>query len=192
MKPVVRHSGFSLIEVLVAIVVFAFGILAIAGLQLRTSVSEAEALQRAQAMVLVADMVERINLNRKAAKDYATVATSTIKTAPSDVLSDCAALAGAALDICQWTNLLQGAAITDGVRVGAMLGTVGCVRQLMIPAPGGGPAVPVERSYVVSVAWQGLQSTAAPDDTCGQGVITDETRRRVYSVVIQIADLAAT
>ena len=60
-----RQGGTTMMEVLVSIVIVVIGLLGLAGLQSRASVSEMEAFQRAQALVLLQDMVDRINANRK-------------------------------------------------------------------------------------------------------------------------------
>ena len=54
-----QDSGYILLEVLVTIVILVFGLLGLAGFQLRTSVAEHEAYQRVQALILVQDMAKR-------------------------------------------------------------------------------------------------------------------------------------
>ena len=56
--------GFSLLEVLVTLVIVSMGLLGLAGLKARAHVAELEAYQRAQALVLMSDMVERVRLSR--------------------------------------------------------------------------------------------------------------------------------
>jgi type IV pilus modification protein PilV len=70
------QAGTSLIEVLVTIVILAIGLLGLAGLQSRLQVSEMESYQRAQALVLLNDMVGRIEANRTNAASYVTGAGS--------------------------------------------------------------------------------------------------------------------
>ena len=52
-----KHSGFSMLEVLVSIVIVAVGLLGMAGLSARSTTAEYEAYQRAQALILLSDMV---------------------------------------------------------------------------------------------------------------------------------------
>jgi len=174
--------GFSLLEALVAVVVFAFGILGLARMQMKTSLASTEAMQRNQVMQLVHDMVDRINSNRRHADTYLLAD----ELAPTELAADCAGrAAGAPRDLCQWGNLLLGAAAADGgTQLGSALGARGCIRRLTDAA---GAAVP--RSYVVAVAWQGLVPSAAPDNSCGVGQFDDETKRRVYAFTLRIADL---
>src|SRR5262249_32626415 len=157
---------------------FAFGMLALGKLQMRSALSEGEAMQRAQAMALVHDLADRINLNRADAASYVAGAELVGSGAPQS----CAGLVGSAYDLCDWNNLLRGVMVSDsGASIGSVVGARGCVRQL---TDAGG--APVDRSYVVTVAWQGLIPTAAPDNTCGKDQFDDEKKRRVYSFTLQI------
>lgn len=65
-----RNAGFSLIEVLVTILILMVGLLGLAGLQGRAVTSQMEAYQRSQALILMKDMADRINANRKNAASY--------------------------------------------------------------------------------------------------------------------------
>jgi type IV pilus assembly protein PilV len=174
--------GFTLLEALIAVVVFAFGILGLARMQMKTSLASTEAMQRTQVIQLVQDMVDRINSNRRNADAY--VRTGEIEAIGT--AQDCTlAAAGAARDMCEWTNLLRGVAAADaGTRLGSALGARGCIRRLT-----NGAGTTIDRSYVVSVAWQGLVPTAPPENTCGQGQFDDEAKRRVYSFTLRIANL---
>ena len=57
-------AGFAMIEVMVTVVVVAFGLLGIAGLVSRSFVTEVEGTQRTQALLLLQDMASRIEANR--------------------------------------------------------------------------------------------------------------------------------
>ena len=54
--PMLRERGFTLLEVLITIVILAFGLLGLVGLQTRMQLTEAEAFQRTQATLLLADV----------------------------------------------------------------------------------------------------------------------------------------
>ena len=164
--------GFTQLEVLIALVVLAFGLLSLARVQARASVTELEARQRTQAIALVQDMVDRINLNRKHATQY--VGEFSPQSAPS-----CAAEpTQSARDLCEWRDLLAGAETMDGIRLtGAPIGAQGCVAN---PAP---------NVYVVAVAWQGVVATGAALSPCGSGDYTNEAERRAFSTIVQIATL---
>ncbi len=168
------QRGALLIEVLVSIVVCAFGLLGFVAVQARAVASEFEAHQRTQALTLVDDMVSRINANRFAAGTY--VVDGLIG---EGAIQDCTGLAGAALDVCQWGNLIRGAREDRaGSAVGAMLGARGCITR---------PATSSDR-YVVAIAWQGIVATGAPPSPCGQGdaAFAAEPLRRTVSYTVCI------
>ena len=64
------QRGSSMLEILVSIFVMTLGLLGMAALQVRAQQAELESYQLAQGMILVNDMVDRINANRKAAGCY--------------------------------------------------------------------------------------------------------------------------
>lgn len=180
------ESGATMIEVLVTIFILAFGLLGLAGLQARLQVSEMEAYQRAQALVLLNDMASRIATNRANAINYVTGTANPLGTGM-------ACPAGTAsrqdADSREWCLALQGTAVTaneSGANVGAMLGGRGCVESLDAE----------NREYRVTVAWQGLTAISAPpnDIACGLnaydgGACTNDRCRRVVTTTVRIAQL---
>ncbi|MCK7494569.1 MAG: hypothetical protein MZW92_27920 [Comamonadaceae bacterium] len=89
-------GGGLLIEVLVAVLVSAFALLGFAAMQARATTAEFEALQRSQALLLVEDMVARMNANRARAAGYVQAGT-----VGEGGVVDCGVLNGAALDLCR-------------------------------------------------------------------------------------------
>lgn len=63
-----RSGGFSLIEVLVSLVIFAFGMLGLAGLQTRLLSYSQASLYRSQAAALTDDILDRMRADRARAK----------------------------------------------------------------------------------------------------------------------------
>ena len=170
-----RPEGYVLLEVLVTIVILVFGLLGLAGFQMRTTVAEHEAYQRVQALILVQDMVDRIYANRSNAATYIQNDIGS-----SGALADCASLAGKDLDLCEWSNSLVGASEAKSSNsVGALLGGQGCITAGAV------------NEYIVTVVWQGLAKTVAPGSTCGLGDYGDELLRRAVSMRVQIATLSA-
>lgn len=172
------QQGVLLIEVLVAIVICAFGLLGFAGMQARSTSAEFESYQRSQALVLIEDMVNRINANRANAGAYV---SANLLGAGS--VTSCASLSGADLDLCEWSNLIRGSAETRSgtLNVGAMISARACIKRVTNTTDG----------YLISVAWEGIISTGAPTDTCGQGdaAFPTDTLRRVVSSTVCVGQL---
>ena len=184
-----KNIGFSLIEVLVTIVILMIGLLGLAALQGRALTSQLESYQRSQALILVRDMENRINANRKHAADYVTAPNTTLGVGLG---CPAAAISVASVDMNEWCGALKGAAEGQGgvSAAGAMIGARGCVYQIAAPVVG------VATPYLVVVAWQGLNNTKAPDVTtatsagqCGVGQYGNESLHRVVTLPISIADL---
>jgi type IV pilus assembly protein PilV len=177
-----QQRGTSLIEVLVTLLILAFGLLGVAGLQSKISLAEMESYQRSQALLLLTAMTERLSANRTQAASYVTAgAVGTGDSQPAD----CTGMApGPNRDLCEWSNALKGAAEQkSAANIGGVAGARGCIAQLQSPDPSRGVCTPA--TYQVSVAWQGLNPTVAPALACGQGLYsaTDSYRRLVAAQV---------
>ena len=171
-----EYDGYIFLEVLVTIVILVFGLLGLAGFQMRTSVVEQEAYQRVQALLLVQDMVERVYANRTNAATYI---QDNIGSSGTE-LTTCGTMTGMAKDICEWNNELVGASeVLGSTPVGTLLGGQGCI------------SAGATNEYIVTVVWQGLAPTVAPTETCGQGSYGNESLRRAVSMRVQIATLDA-
>lgn len=187
-------SGFSLIEVLVTIVILMIGLLGLAGLQSRAFTAQLESYQRSQALVLLKDMSDRIEANRRNAAAYITATPSTGGAGVSVTGVACPGTTVAEQDLCDWHDALLGS--TEGATTGAMIGARGCILQETAPASG------VAATYQVVVSWQGLNSTFAPDNTtafsprrCGLGQYRDrdgnvnEALHRAIAIPVSVAAL---
>jgi type IV pilus assembly protein PilV len=183
-----RQRGASMIEVLVTLVIIAFGLLGMAGLQARLQLSEVEAYQRSQALMLLNDMASRISMNRINAASYVTGTTygsgGTCPTTSSTTVQR---------DLKEWCNSLLGAseATTSGgvtTNQGAMIGGRGCVQL----KPDG--------DYMITVAWQGMTPISAPPTSvdCGANSYdgnagakcSSDLCRRVVTTVVRIGTLS--
>ena len=194
------HSGFSMIEVLVALMLVVLGLLGLAGMQVRMQQAEFESYQRAQALVLMQDMVDRIQLSRVTAAcfRYTTTVVGTpylgvsASYTPACAVSSANDNTQAVNSMTDWSNLLTGAAETKGgTSVGAMVGARGCVNynaasELLDPTAA---AIPGTGIYTVAVAWQGTTETIAPTVNCANGLFGPEARRRVVSTQFRLAFL---
>jgi type IV pilus assembly protein PilV len=187
-----KNAGFGMIEVLVSLVIILTGLLGLAGLLTLGQQAEMESYQRAQALVLLEDMVGRINANRKVAACYGATTTNATTGTPylgSSATSTPACTSGtseqnatAIADLAAWNSALIGAAETQGgSNVGAMIGARGCI------------SLTATDTYLISVAWQGLNPTFAPSAGlgCGKDLYGSETKRRVVSTTLRIANLTA-
>ena len=183
-----------MLEVLISMLIAVVGLLGLIGLQAQAQISEFESYQRAQALVLTNDMVDRVAFNRATdASGFVVGWRCYVVTTASDkylgtnnsvapVCAD-AAITGDAktradADLAAWQDVLQGSSETvtaTGSRVGGLLGARGCVTR--------NAATGVIR---VSVAWQGLAPTVASADTCASGEYgaNDALRRVVFTEVI--------
>jgi type IV pilus assembly protein PilV len=176
-----------MIEVLVTMVIIAFGLLGMAGLQVRLQSSELESYQRSQALLLLNDMANRMSANRTAvmAGSYNVPASS-----PVGAGMTCTALpltpTTVERDRYEWCVALQGAAETlGGANAGALIGGRGCVKSV------GG-------DYMVTVAWQGQTPISAPPSSvaCGKnsydaasGSCVNDLCRRTVTTLVRIATL---
>lgn len=183
-----RQAGASLIEVLVTMVIIAFGLLGMAGLQSRMQIAEVEAYQRAQALVLLNDMANRITTNRNSAVGGNYVASM-------DTTTDCATTySGTSMaqkDLKDWCLAIQGSAEVMGTsKAGAVIAGRGCIESLG------------NRNYMITVAWQGLTAVSAPPSSVGCGAnaynagsgssntqCLNDLCRRVVTTVVRIAQL---
>jgi type IV pilus assembly protein PilV len=179
-----RQRGFSLVEVLVTLLILAFGLLGVAGLQAKMSLAEMEAYQRSQALLALGEMTERMSANSAQAASYLNAGTiGTGDTRPTD----CTTIAqGATRDLCEWSNSLKGASEQkSAANVGGMVGAVGCITQLQAFNPALG--VCSAGIYQVSVAWQGMNPTATPTLACGLGSFgANEAYRRVIAAAVTV------
>jgi type IV pilus assembly protein PilV len=179
------QRGTSMIEVLVTIVILAVGLLGLAGLQTRLQMSEMEGYQRAQAMILLDDMANRISANRSNAATYVTGTASPLGAGMACPTAD---VNLKDKDKRQWCLALQGAAEKTGAsNVGAMIGGRGCVEGMP------------DNEYLITVAWQGLGKISAPPDSvaCGKNqydggtgsVCSGDMCRRAVTNIVRIAPL---
>lgn len=178
-----QARGFGLIEVLVALLVVSVGLLGIVALHARAQQAEVESFQRTQALVLLQDMANRINTNKRAVGcyDLGTGAVGVGLPLPSDCsaygITETRALADR--DLRAWAEALQGRAETaDGSEAPPMIGARGCI-----------VANASHDEFTITVAWQGFTPTVAPASDCGKNQYGDDKLRRAVSTTVRITDL---
>ena len=170
------NSGFSLIEVMVAVLLLSFGMLGIAALQISTKSLTYDSFQRTVATQLTQDIIERIRVNpEESATTYAgTYSYNDSRTKPSP---DCGAVSCtsaelAVFDLWEWRESLLGA--TEQIISTVTTDTGGLEKPIACLA-----VTAVDEAFNISVTmtWQGVKSipyTGA--STCGN-INTDDTRR---------------
>jgi type IV pilus assembly protein PilV len=166
-----------MIEVLITIAILVVGLLGLAGLQANVAKAEFEAYQRAQALVLVQEIADRIAANKVNAASYVVN-----DIGASGTVTDCSGYTDYKLDLCEINNMVVGASektAGGAANVGSMLNGRACITS---------PAINV---YVVTVAWQGLRATKAPVEACGLNAYGNDALRRTVSYPVRRATLNA-
>jgi type IV pilus assembly protein PilV len=126
------QTGFSLIEVMVALVVVSVGMIGIAALYGQGLSAGRTALYRTQAVNLAADMADRIRVNRRGGAAYGGAGANNGCDPPGVV--NCTPAQMAAHDLWVWTNQVQ-QQLPNGVGAVQFTGTT--------------PA-----TYTITVTWQ--------------------------------------
>lgn len=189
--------GSALIEVMVTLFILAIGLLGIAGLQARIHVLEFESYQRAQALVVMNDLSERIFGNRPQAATYVAEAPNFLTH--TGVIKDCNddAIVGSPVDpvkkdLCEIGNVLNGEGEKQGgSNLGAMERGMACITAFEVPATGIKAFGRCPTGVQVEVAWRGRSSTVVPASTCGAGLYgSDDGLRRAVSTKVGTGDVA--
>ena len=149
----VTTRGYSLIELLVAILVIGLGVLGAAGLQLASSKNTRIALEGTTAVILAQDMAERLRANPQGA--YAGVADGSAPPGFVDCLAaNCTPTELASFDVTVWKCSL-GRWLDDGAcgeaRAAGALPTE--ERQPGLPMGDGAIDWGANGQFTVSVAW---------------------------------------
>jgi len=161
-----KNRGFSLLELLIALVVFSIGMLAIAGLQTVSKQANFEALQRTTAAHVANGMLEDMRTNGNGIDIYAAageIGGASIAAEPAPTCrnaDECNAAQKAAHDLWFWEQILDGNLETNaGIAAGGLVLPAMCVTG----PPGGGAGV-----YQVTIVWRGTASmTNNVANACG-------------------------
>lgn len=166
MQQRLSQSGFSLLELLIALIVFSLGLLAVAGLQTVAKQSNYESIQRTVASQVASGLLEDIRTNGGGIAVYLGSGDIGGGSRGARPVPDCSAgsecnpVQKAAFDLWFWEQSLDGTLETTG---GASAGGL-VLPTLCINGPlGGGAGI-----YRVTVVWRGsaaLVSQAA--NACG-------------------------
>lgn len=151
-----KNRGFSLLELLIALVVFSIGLLAIAGLQTVSKQANFEALQRTTAAQVANGLLEDMRTNGNGIDIYSATAQiggGSIPAEPAPTCRDtdeCNAAQKAAHDLWFWEQVLDGNLETNaGVAAGGLVLPTMCIT---------GPAFGGAGVYQVTIVWRGTAS----------------------------------
>jgi type IV pilus assembly protein PilV len=173
-----HHSGFTLIEVLVTVVVVSIGLLGLAGLQINGIRANVSSEARSKATLLASDIIERMRANPLgvANNDYANIDTTAIGcgTAPAPFCSNtssttaasCTPTEMASFDAWVWAcGMPTAGTVLGGVTNQLNQGTGSVVCDTA-------PCV-VGSTYTVTVGWN--ETNLNTGDAATSGVATPQT-----------------
>jgi len=168
------QSGFTLIELMIALVVLSVGLLAMAGLQASSMRSTHAAYMRTQAGIAAMEMAERMRVNIVGVNtnDYMNVSSPPAGTAPTSCLTNnCGSAAMAADDIYQWLRSLE-----NGRDLLSAQGRVLCVDSDTTD----GDACTDGSVHLITVMWDGRRNGATGTGCSGSAtdLICYQTRVR--------------
>ena len=143
-----RHSGFTLVEVLVALVVMSVGMLGIAALYLEGLRAGRTALYRTTAVTLASDMADRIRANRAAGPAYAGTGPGTDEACVNGP-NDCSAVQLAADDWFSWNRQLDAQLPAGAAAEITVAGATPTTYTITVACPEIGQAEPA--NYVLTV-----------------------------------------
>ena len=185
MKSYKTQSGFSLLELLIALVIFSIGLLGVAGLQVVSKQANYESQQRTMASQVAYALLEDMRTNGTGISIYTAAGDlggGTLTALPvsncRDPNTPCSAAQKAVNDLWHWER------VVDGVQETGVEGAAGGVVSptICIDGPGGG----IAGMYAVSIAWRGAAEMSNPDRSqCGAGsgkYGADDAFRRVLQV----------
>jgi len=181
------QTGSSLIEILVALLVVSIGLLGIARLEVFSSQSNSESIQRTSATLIAHDFMEKIRANPGLLATYSGIVVGDGAIAAPTAMcnsANCNTADIAAWDIYTFDQQLIG----TNERLGANnTGGLDSPRACITGPAGGGPGV-----YIISIAWRGKHVQPNPTiSTCGEGLAlygNSEEYRRILSMTVFISD----
>lgn len=156
------QNGFTLLEVLVAVVVLSIGLLGLAGLQASGLSQNNTAYQRTQATLLAYDMLDRMRANFEGVRlGYYNDFTGSSQTDPNCFSTGCTVQ-----QLAQYDNYAWGKQLSDTLASGH--GTVS----------GGG----LNTTFTITVMWD-QDRTGVTGTACSGDTKTDLTCLKIYSQI---------
>jgi type IV pilus assembly protein PilV len=178
-----------LVEVLVAVLIFAVGLLGMAAMQLAAKKSSYEATQRSIATSLSRDILERMRSNPGEIAAYVAADVGDTSSPPATPGTDCAAATCtpaqlAAHDLYDWYQLLIGASESIDIagtasNAGGLVEPRACISD-------------VSGLVTVAIAWRGVNEMTNPAESdCGDGdglYGTSDAQRRLLVMTTYIGN----
>lgn len=170
-----KRGGFSLIEVMVALVILVIGLIGIFNLHIVAKRSSFESFQQTQAAYLANDILNRMKSNRTELANYAgtygsLAAGETVPTSCDQSGANCNSSNMRVWDLYQWRWTFSGGAEVDnGKNVGGLDTTTACI-------------VVNDRNVDIVVAWRGIREMAgkvSSNSNCGSAL---GNRRRLFEL----------
>ena len=167
-----RQRGFGLIEVLITLLVFSVGVLAVAGLQAISKKNNFDSLQRTTAASLAESIIASIRANPVARDKYLVSTTAplgsraTVSAPTSCYANACNPSEMAAFDLYVWEQALDGAGEIlvlgdNATSTGGLASPSACII---------GPADGSDDFYQIVIAWRGVTKLGASQtNACGAG-----------------------
>lgn len=167
-----RAAGFGLIEVLITLLVFSIGILAVAGLQAVARKNNYEALQRTTAAWLAHSIIASMRANPQALDHYLVAASAPLGSGNNVALQTncydqaCTPAQLANFDRWLWQRALDGAS-ESVILNNAPIFTGGLSRPSACIL---GPPAGASGTYTVVIAWRGVAERGGSGvRNCGKG-----------------------
>ncbi|ASM53325.1 type IV pilus assembly protein PilV [Pseudoalteromonas nigrifaciens] len=182
LHPIKRRKGFTLIEVLIAFIILSFGLLGAVALQAKAKQASFDSMQRAAAVALGNDIVQRIRANDtitsiKLYGSYngkeAIKSDSTETESSACFNSSCGSEGIVGLDVVQWKR-----AISARNNTGSLDDATICIKSTSEDGTGG-KGFNIE----VIISWQGRQEFTANTDT-GKVTCGDDPNNKRRLVVL--------
>lgn len=182
-----KQGGVGMIEVLIALLVFALGILGMASMQLNAKRLGYDALQRSLATNMARDIVERMRSNPSVDSlsvfGSATLGGGSITSEPSPNCrtSACTRVELARHDLWEWEKILDGASETlNGAEAGGLVSPRACITYN-------------DGLVTVAIAWKGRSGKLNPSGSdCGKGLSLygdDDKERQLILITTYIEEV---
>jgi len=99
-----QQKGFTLLEVLIAMVVLSIGLLGVAGMQANSLRNNHNAFIKTQASNLAADLADRMRANKSVKDNYVFDTDDGVTAAPTCISTGCTPAQMATYDIAMWSD----------------------------------------------------------------------------------------